>query len=335
MPETGSLAGLDYYKSATAGLMMCCNLDNRACAPQSVVATAAGKRLALRSNTCPDRKFMHQMLESLREQAQKGGGAVLLVIGVWASGSCAAATEGASGLSSSSFDSHRRIPHSSIAQGDGAGILKAKLSCATERYAHGVLGDAIEAGCLVVEDELQVVYQLDLPDDQVFEDLDPRIADIDNDGRNDVVLVRSHARRGAGLSVYTLRKNDVATELLELASTPEIGTSNRWLAPVGIADFNNDGRQDIAYVQTPHIGGILKVWSVADGDLEQIAESRGFSNHSIGSTRVSTARLEDYNDDGVVDMALPDQRREQTVWVTLFPEFAVLDTKPFSESHFD
>ena len=275
------------------------------------------------------------MVKSLPEQVRKSVEAALLGIGVWASGSCVAATEGTSSLSRSSFDSHRRIPHSSVAQGDGVGILKAKLSCATERYAHGVLGDAVEAGCLVVEDELQTVYQLHLPDNQVFEDLDPRIADIDNDGRNDVVLVRSDARRGAGLSVYTLRQNEAATELLELASTPEIGTSNRWLAPVGIADFNNDGRQDIAYVQTPHIGGILKVWSIVDGELQQIAESRGFSNHSIGSTRVSTARLEDYNDDGVIDMALPDQGRQETVWLTLYPDFTVLDTKPYSESHFD
>ena len=233
------------------------------------------------------------------------------------------------------FNSHTPIPHSDITQHDGSGIVKAMLSCATERYAHGVLGDAIEAGCLVVEDDTGSVYKLDLPESQVFEDLIPRIADVNADGQNDVVVVRSEQGQGASLAVYHFNQSGSKTQLSLLVDTPPIGTGNRWLAPVGIADFTGDGVIDVAYVQTPHIGGILRVWSIIDDVFVEIAQSRGFSNHRIGDTRVSTSKLADTNNDGVIDIALPDQRRNNTVWVTLSPKFSVLESKPFSLRDFD
>jgi len=223
------------------------------------------------------------------------------------------------------------IPDSTIATSDGQGIVAAMLSCATDRYAHGVLGDAIEAGCLIVIDDANRTFTVDLPQSQVFEDLEPRIADMDGDGNNDVLVIRSDESAGAALAIYTIEKD----ALVELAATPPIGTSFRWLAPVGVSDFNNDGQLDIAYVQTPHIGGILKIWTINENELGQIAELRGFSNHSIGSKRVSTARIVDYNNDGVMDIALPDQTRQSTLWLTLVPDLQVLDTKPYTASYFD
>lgn len=240
---------------------------------------------------------------------------------------------------------HAAIPHSTVATAIGEGINKATLACATDRYAHGVLGDRIEAGCLVLENEQSEQFVVELPLNQVFEDLEPRIVDVDNDGLNDVVVVRSDSRYGAALLVYTLNGDNA----VELFATPAIGRSNRWLAPVGVADFNDDGQPDIAYVQTPHIGGILKVWSLVDGEFQQIAEKSGFSNHSIGSQRVSTAKIVDHNDDGIADIALPDQRREKIVWLSLSPainsatansentllEPVVIDQGNYDESYFE
>lgn len=254
---------------------------------------------------------------------------IVLGLGGFAS-SLSAATQ-----ANASFDSHTPIPHSTVATADGKGIVKAMLACETDRYAHGVLGDELEAGCLVVEDDMGKVHSHYLPDHQVFEDLIPRIADINGDQRNDVVLVRSDSSGGAALSVYTLSESGKQAAIEELVATPPIGRANRWLAPVGVADFNDDGAVDIAYVQTPHIGGILKVWSIIDNDFQQIAQARGFSNHGIGSTRVSTAKVADFNNDGVMDMALPDQSRQNTVIVSLYPEPTVLETKPYDIKHFD
>ncbi len=252
---------------------------------------------------------------------------------------------GISGFVQANNSDHAAIPHSTVATAIGAGINTATLACATDRYAHGVLGDRIEAGCLVLENEQGEQFVVELPVNQVFEDLEPRIADVDKDGTNDVVVVRSDSRYGAALLVYTLKGDNPQ----ELFATPAIGRSNRWLAPIGVADFNADGQPDIAYVQTPHIGGILKVWSLLDGEFQQIAEKSGFSNHSIGSQRVSTAKIVDHNDDGIVDIALPDQRREKTIWLSLSPEIisasgksvgslitpAVIDQQSYDEAYFD
>ena len=259
----------------------------------------------------------------------------LSVIGVACSSVAGNTDKAQSRLIDSDFNDNKPIPHSVVAQSSGEGIVKAMLSCRTDRYAHAVLGDAIEAACLIVEDEAGAVVQLDLPNHQVFEDLIPRIADVNSDGQNDVVLVRSGSRTGAALTVYSLTQTGTDKQLTELAATPAIGTANRWLAPVGVADFNNDGVQDIAYVQTPHIGGILRVWSIMDGDFKEIMQSRGYSNHSIGDTRVSTAKIKDINNDGVMDIALPDQRRQKTVWITLYPEFAILQSKAYELSDFN
>lgn len=224
----------------------------------------------------------------------------------------------------------KSIPHSEVSEAEGKGVVKATLACATDRYAHGVLGDYIEAGCLVLEDHEARRSLIELPDTQVFEDLEARIVDFNDDGYNDVVVVRSERQSGAALVIYQMLDGKASV----LAATPPIGRSNRWLAPIGAADFNGDGHTDIAYVQTPHIGGILKIWSITDAGFEQIGEQSGFSNHSIGSTRVSTARIVDHNKDGLVDIALPDQRRAQIVWLSFSPELGVIDKQPYSEAYF-
>ncbi len=254
-------------------------------------------------------------------------------IGIWFCSLilCFIATAAVSNTEHAGFGKSVPIPDSIVASSSGKGIVAAMFSCETERYAHAVLGDGIEAGCLIVLDESDRSFTIELPQTQVFEDLEPRIADMNGDGFNDVLVIRSDESAGAAIAIYQI-KND---EVVELAATPPIGTPFRWLAPVGIADFNNDAQLDIAYVQTPHIGGILKVWSIIGNEFEQLAELRGFSNHSIGSKRVSTARIIDYNDDGVMDIALPDQSRQKTVWLTLIPELRVLDSQPYRQSYFD
>lgn len=219
-----------------------------------------------------------------------------------------------------------------------AGIVEAWYSCATQRYRHGVLGDDIEGGCLLARDDTGQLHQVELDEQFVFEDNRPRIADIDGDGNNDIVTIRADRRRGAALVVYQMDDSESAAPshtLRVLAETPAIGTANRWLAPAGIADFNDDGQTDIAYIQTPHIGGILRVWSWVDEAFIELASARGFSNHRIGDPRVSVSRVLDANEDGVPDLALPDQRRRETLIVTMNPSVDVLDRQPYSLAFFN
>jgi hypothetical protein len=54
-----------------------------------------------------------------------------------------------------------------------------------------------------------------------------------------------------------------------------------------VADLDGDGRIEIAYVETPHLAGVLRIWAFAPGGLTEIASAPGFSNHRIGDGFIS------------------------------------------------
>ncbi len=166
------------------------------------------------------------------------------------------------------------------------GIKTAWYDDATNRYAHGVLGDKIEAGALHAKTAEGKRLSITLDKSQVFEDIQPRLADIDGDGRNEIITIRSHNQKGAQIAVFGITK-EIPNKLSLVASTPYIGQSYRWLAPVGIADFDNDGTMDIAYIDRPHLAKILRVWSYRNGSLQQVAQKQGLTNHKIGDSFIS------------------------------------------------
>ena len=192
-----------------------------------------------------------------------------------------------------------------IAPGGWGRIVEAWLIEPTERYDHGVLGDAIEAGGLLVRLTDGSERQLLLPEDQVFEDLRPRLADLDRDGVPEILVVRSSLTEGAVLTAYGL----VGDDLKLIAEGPRHLTAHRWLNPIGAADFDGDGVTEVAYVETPHIGGILRILSL-DGDrlVEEVSWA-GFSNHLIGSRELGLSAILDFDEDGLPEIFLPSARR--------------------------
>jgi hypothetical protein len=70
--------------------------------------------------------------------------------------------------------------------------------------------------------------------------------------------------------------------LKEFAWVDEIGRANRWLNIVASYDLDSDGTVELAWIQTPHIGGVLKVAEIKAGQLEVLSSVSGFSNHAIG-----------------------------------------------------
>jgi len=184
-------------------------------------------------------------------------------------------------------------------------IALAWLADPTDRYQHGALGDGIEASALRVRLRDGTELRYTLADDSVFEDLEPRLVDLDGDGRDEVLVVRSGPQAGAALAVFGVRDG----RLVKLAEAAPIGRGNRWLNPVGVADLDGDGVPEIAVVLTPHIGGTLVVYHYTGSALVERARLSGFSNHVLGSLELGMAATLDANGNGHPDLILPSADR--------------------------
>ena len=160
-------------------------------------------------------------------------------------------------------------------------VVSARYEEPTTRYAHGVLGDAIEHGALVMETASGRAFRVRLPETRVFEDTAPRLFDVDGDGEREVIVVESDQALGARLSIYE-------PEGL-LASNEFIGQRNRWLAPTGVgaADIDGDGRVELVYVDRPHLARVLRIYEFRASMLKLEASFQGVTNHRIGERDIA------------------------------------------------
>ncbi len=206
------------------------------------------------------------------------------------------------------------IPDGRVATFHGGGdITEAWYSDPTDRYGHAILGDGIEAGTLNIATQGGKKLSLKLSKDQVFEDLYPRLADLDNDGTVEVVTLRSSADEGGSVAIFGLQNG----RLIQKAATPFIGRSYRWLNVAGIASFRGKASKEIAFVETPHIGGTLYFYSYDGQNLRKKAQLYGFSNHFIGSTEMRLSATVDVNGDDAPDLAVPSANRRALRIVSL------------------
>jgi hypothetical protein len=205
------------------------------------------------------------------------------------------------------------LPDGRIAEGRHD-ISRAWLAEPTERYGHGVLGDRIEAGRLVIERRDRTLATVPAGDDAVFEDLEPRIAELDA-ARDRVIVVKSYLARGSAVAVVGAKDGAFGV----LAETPPIGTPNRWLNPAGVADFDGDGAPDIALVRMPHVLGRLELWAWRGGALEKTRELEGVTNHVPGSRVLRMSAVGDFDGDGRPDLAIPSFDRRSLRLIAFMP----------------
>lgn len=192
------------------------------------------------------------------------------------------------------------LPDARVATGRGA-VARTWLAGPTERYRHGILGDTVEAGSLVIARRNGTSSTLRLGADAVFEDLEPRIAEIGGSER--IVVVKSYLARGSAVAVVDPDSASIVTE------TVPVGHPHAWVSPAGIADFDGDGAVDIALVRQPHVVGVLEIWSWQQGRLTKSAEVPDVSNHFIGSRSLHMYHVADFDGDGHPDIAVPDRER--------------------------
>jgi hypothetical protein len=207
-----------------------------------------------------------------------------------------------------------------------AGALTVYLSEPRSDYRHNVLGDAVEAGELTIAERQPLggvsaqpravpteTTRIAAGPDAVFEDLEPRLADLDSDGTPEIVVVKSYRDKGSALAV--IGRRDGVWRML--AETPPIGQSHRWLNPAGIADFDGDGKPEIALVKTPHLDGLLQIWSFDGTKLSLKHEAAGYANHALGSTALDNAVAVDVDGDGRPELVLPTLDRKSVAVLSL------------------
>ena len=184
---------------------------------------------------------------------------------------------------------YEQLPEQEIAVSLDSSVY-AQYAMPTDRYRHGILGDRVEGGQLVVAVE-GIFYELTLEDTYVFEDIRPRLYDVDGDGKLEFVTLRTHTGLGGGIAIYKI----INEQLVEYAQVAEIGRSNCWLNVVAINDLDNDGIVELAWIETPHIGGTLKVAKIENGQwqlFEEINQAVDFSK-SLAAQYDFTGIIED------------------------------------------
>jgi hypothetical protein len=188
-------------------------------------------------------------------------------------------------------------------QATAQSIVRAQYEVPTQRYGHFALGQPHEYARLVVTTDAGRRLVLDLPEDEVFEDLAPRLVKLAADEPEELLTIVSNRQTGARLVLIRLH----ADRLMAGAESQAVGTPMRWLNPVGVVDLDGDGLAEVASVTTPHIGGTLKVYQRRGTQLVEVAALGGFSNHVYGSPELGLSAHQTVA--GRVRLLVPDNSR--------------------------
>jgi len=130
---------------------------------------------------------------------------------------------------------YTQLPEASIAISADSSIF-AQYIDPTDIYPHGTLGDVWEGTGLAVYHEGRF-KELQLPDNQIFEDITPCLVDVDDDDTPELICIRTDVNLGAGIAIYRLTE----TGIEEYAFVREIGTPFRWLNLAAVYDLIEGG----------------------------------------------------------------------------------------------
>jgi hypothetical protein len=183
--------------------------------------------------------------------------------------------------------------------------VAAVLAQPTDRYPHGIAGDAIEAGALAIVEPLAgEVTTFPVDDVAVVEGTSPMWIDADGDGIEELLVTLSDASGGARLTLFSASGE-------RLADGPPVGLGNRWRHQIGAGPVGPNGEFEIVAVETPHIGGIAQWYRFEDGELRIVAEATGVTSHVIYSRNMDMALIADADGDGAPELVTPTQDRSQ------------------------
>ena len=157
-------------------------------------------------------------------------------------------------------------------------------------YGHDILGDTPEWANLTLDwgPAAAAAYTGGAPslvmrlEDGIFEDVAPRVIELDHDGLPEVLVVNSEPGQGARILIL-----DVNADSVRAIASPFIGQQNRWFAPLGAADLDGDGVVEVMWIDRPHLAKVLRVAQVNGSDIVEIAALDGLTNHRIGEADIA------------------------------------------------
>lgn len=177
----------------------------------------------------------------------------------------------------------------------------------TEEYAHGVLGDAVEATSvklIATSPTLNIIEEIVLPQGSVIEGISPIWTDLTGDGQREIIVTTSDSNQGAQIMIFS-ETGDI------IAAGPPTGQPYRWRHQIAAAPFGPDGEIELAEVLTPHLGGITGFYRLDRPDLSLVDHLGGCTSHILGSRNLDMAATGDFDDDGQVELLLPTQHFRQ------------------------
>jgi hypothetical protein len=202
------------------------------------------------------------------------------------------------------------------------GFVGASLAGPTDRYAHGVLGDEIEASSLDIWTDYGSTPSVELAEHEVIEGISAIGAILGDGGPFGFLVTVSDAVEGARLRAYG-EQGDL------IAESDPIGQGFRWLHQIGVGATGPDGEIEIIAVRTPHIGGIVEAYQLKGDRFERVAAIEGYSSHVIGSVNLDMALLADTDADGQLEIVVPTQSMTELAILERTPDgFAEVATLP-------
>jgi len=203
------------------------------------------------------------------------------------------------------------LPDTRITVGDldGDGRKEAvALSLPTEEFSQERLGDAIEALGLAVftwdGSLIKLVTEFKLRPPKMFEVLMPILADVNEDGKKEIIVTTTE--EGTGSRLLILRYSN--RRIIIQRSGPVID-GNVWIQPIAFSELGESDQKFIIAVSDPSGKGTLEVYYpilpetrfTLKGEISTLLEGRV----------METALVGDFNDDGKFEIIAPDESQQK------------------------